>query len=77
MNDLGRVYEAVYPARPKWYDIGLQLRVPVDTLDCIEGERGDDGDHLRNVLKKWLKEGGATWGALADALKSPLLGNVS
>ena len=74
MNDLRHAHEAVYPARTGWYNIGLQLQVPVDTLDSIEREKGDDGDHLRNVLKSWLKQGGATWGALSDALKSPTVG---
>ena len=74
VNDMRHVHEAMYPARPKWYDIGLQLDVPVDTLDSIKGERGDDGDHLRDMLKRWLKRGGATWGALSDALKSPTIG---
>ena len=74
MNDLRHVHEAVHPARTSWYDIGLQLDVPVDTLDSIEQEKGNDGDHLRNLLKRWLKQGGATWGALADALKSSTVG---
>ena len=74
MNDLRHVHEAVHPARTSWYNIGLQLGVPVDTLDSIRHERGDDGDHLCTILKKWLKQGGATWGALSDALKSPTVG---
>ena len=71
MDDLYHVHEAVYRARIRWYNIGLQLGVPVDTLDSIGQEKGDGGDHLCNVLKWWLKRGGATWGALSDALKSP------
>ena len=74
VKDLRYVQEAVHPARTKWYDIGLQLDVPVGTLDCIEGEKGDGGDHLRNMLKWWLKQGAATWRALADALRSPTVG---
>ena len=74
VDDLRHVIGAVYPARTKWYNIGLQLDVPVDTLDSIERERGDDGDHLRNMLKWWLKQGAATWRALADALKNPIIG---
>ena len=74
MNDLRHVHEAVYPARTSWYNTALQLGVPVDTLDSIKRERGDDGDHLCNMLKIWLKRGGATWGALSDALRSPTVG---
>ena len=74
VNDLRHVHEAVHPARTSWYDIGLQLQVPVDVLDSIEQENGNDRDRLRNMLKTWLKRGGATWGALSDALKSPTVG---
>ena len=74
MDDLRHVHEAVYPARTSWYIIGLLLGVPVNTLDYIEREKGDDWDHLRNLLKSWLKRGGATWGTLSDALKSPSVG---
>ena len=74
MDNLRHIHEAVYPARISWYNIGLQLDVPVHTLDSIDREKGDDGDHLRNMLKWWLKRSGATWGALSDALKSPTVG---
>ena len=74
VNDLCHVHVAVHSARTSWYNIGLQLGVPVDTLDSIGQEKGDSGDYLRNMLKKWLKRGGATWKALSDALKSPTVG---
>lgn len=74
VKDLRHVYDAVYTARTRWYSIGLHLDVPVDTLDSIKQESGDGGDHLCNVLKLWLKQGGATWGALSAALKSPTVG---
>ena len=74
VSDLFSVHEAVHLARSSWYNIGLQLGVPVDTLDSIERERGDDGDHLRNAMKWWLKRGTPTWGALSHALKSPTVG---
>ena len=74
MDDLCHVHEEVYPARTSWFNIGLQLHVPVDELDSIKRESGDCGDHLRDMFKWWLKQGGATWGALTEALKSPTIG---
>ena len=74
MKELCHVYEAVHPARTRWYDIGLQLGLPSDTLDSIEHEKGNSGESLRNMLKTWLKECKATWGALPDALKSRIVG---
>ena len=73
MDDLPRVYEAVYSARSKWFNIGLRL-VHVGTLDSIEREKGDDGDHLRSMLKCWLKGDKRTWKALSDALRSHTVG---
>ena len=75
MHELRHIHEAVYPARISWYNLGLQLGVPVDTLDSIQRERGDNVDHpLLHVLKYWLERGGATWGALSDAFESPIVG---
>ena len=66
----------MHPARTRWYDIGLELELPVDTLDAIERSRGDDGDHLRDILKYWLKRAAPTptSKALVDALKSSPVG---
>ena len=73
---LATVRKVVHPARTKWYDIGLELKLPVDTLDAIERSRGDDGDHLRDILKFWLKRDAPTptSKALVDALKSSPVG---
>ena len=76
IGDLATVRKVVHPARTKWYDIGLELELPVDTLDAIERSRGDDGDHLRDILKYWLKRDAPTptSKALVDALKSAPVG---
>ena len=76
IGDLTDVHELVYPARIKWYNIGLRLKLPVDTLDATERTRGDDGDHLRAILKLWLKRAAPTptSEALVDALKSSPVG---
>ena len=76
LGDLATVCRLLYPARTKWYNIGLVLQLPVDTLDAIERNRGDDGDHFRDMLKYWLKRADPTptSKALVDALNSRLVG---
>ena len=76
LGDLATVCRLVYPARTKWYNIGLELQLPVDTLDAIERNKGDDGDHFRDMLKFWFKrtDPTPTSKALVDALNSRLVG---
>ena len=54
-SDLGGVYQAVWKARAKWYNIGLGLKIDQGTLDSIKGSNNDDGDQLREMLNVWLK----------------------
>ena len=75
INDLGMVCEAVYEARTKAYEIGLILRVPVDTLESIEDQYRVPGDKLREVLKTWLRTAPKpTWQDILDALRSRMVG---
>ena len=76
VGHLATVHDLVYPALTKWYNIGLQLKLPAYALDAIERSRGDDGDHLRDTLKKWLERDAPTptIKALVDALKSSPVG---
>ena len=76
IGDLATVHDLVYPALTNWYNIGLQLKLPAYELDAIERSRGEDGDHLRDTLKKWLKRNSPTptIKALVDALKSSPVG---
>ena len=71
------MFRAIYDARTKWYDIGLELKIDAASLDAIEMEnRGNVQDCLRNVLKIWLRrpQPRPTWEALMESLKSPLVG---
>ena len=76
LGNLATVRKLVYPARTKWYDIGLELQLSADTLDAIECNRGNVGDHLRDMLKHWLKrvDPTPTSKTLVDALKSDPVG---
>ena len=76
ISDLPKVFRAVYDARAKWYDIGLELNIDAATLDAIENENPRDVQNcLRALLKKWLRrpQPKRTWGALMEALESPLV----
>ena len=75
INDLGVVWETVYEARAKAYEIGLILKVAVDTLDSNDKKHDDPSDKLREVLKTWLRTASKpTWQDILDALKSRVVG---
>ena len=74
INDLGVVLTELYPVRGKWYNIGLQLQVPVIDLQRIESEyKNDHSTCLRQMLIKLLEMGSATWEAMCEALQSPIV----
>ena len=75
IDRLGDVQEELYEARTKWYDVGLALKVPVTTLDSIEGQFDNHGDKLREALKVWLKTATEpTWQDVVDVLKRRVVG---
>ena len=77
INDLRAVQRAVWDARSKWYDIGVELLVSPDTLDAIKEDKCGDCDAcFREMLKEWLRrpEPRPTWTELAQALKSQVIG---
>ena len=77
IDHLGDVRAELYEARTKWYDIGLALKVPVTTLDSIEGQFGNHSDKLRETLKVWLKTARKpTWQDVVGVLKSPVVGEL-
>ena len=75
VDDLGVTHAELFKACPKWYDIGLALKVPVTTLDSIGGQFNNYSDKLREALKVWLKTATKpTWQDVVDILKSPVVG---
>ena len=73
IDDLGDVHEEIFEARPKWYFIGLRLKLPVDILDGIEAQYGSDlVKCFCEMLKKWLTrvDPPPTWKAMSEALSS-------
>lgn len=65
--------ETLYPMRSKWYQFGVQLDVPTDTLDTISSSSGNFDDKLLQMLKEWVKQmesqGGVTWEAVVEVLR--------
>ena len=76
LGDLSEVYEKVYSARPKWYNFGLALELPLATLDHIRIKyREDPSDCLREMLKSRLKlENPLMWRGIIIALRRPTVG---
>ena len=76
LGDLSEVYEKVFSARPKWYNIGLALGLPLATLDSIRMKyREDPSDCLREMLKVRLKlENPLMWREIIRALRKPTVG---
>ena len=74
LEDLRVVLSELHSVKEKWYNIGLQLMVPVAELRRIESEhKGDHTTCLRQMLIKWLESGQANWKSLCDALHSPIV----
>ena len=72
-SDLGTVQEELFSIRTKYYDIGLQLKVDVGTLDCIRRDAHlvDLSDKLREMLKVWLKTAREQkWQTIVEALNT-------
>ena len=71
---MSTVRNEIHDARTKWYDIGLELKVPEPTLKSIESKYTDDKVCLREVITAWLKAGdNATWESLVDALRTKVV----
>ena len=70
VDDLAAVQSKAWSARHKWYNIGLQLGLKADDLDCIH--MSDSGSCLTEMLKQWLRQNSVekTWDKLIKALQS-------
>ena len=67
-DDINVVYDILYAARAKWYEIGLQLKVKSNDLDAI---RLESTNHLLDMLKRWLRFPNTTWLDVVEALRRP------
>ena len=77
INELGLVQEESFAARSKWYDLGLMLKVPVNSLDSIRSQFDDKSEQLREMLKSWLKSTHKpSWVSLVNALSCRAVGEI-
>ena len=77
IDDFKDVQAALWDARDKWYNIGVQLNMSIASLDAIRRENRDNPDTCFNeMLSNWLRNGRPplTWNNLADALRSRPVG---
>ncbi len=71
-DDLLPLYGQLYPARTKWFDIGLNLNMISDDLSAINELNNKPPDTcLREMLIKRLHSGGPlSWRDVCDCLRS-------
>ena len=54
LQNLQEIHEHLQGIRPKWYNIGVQLRLPPGELDAIQAEQQTLSDCLREMIRMWL-----------------------
>ena len=73
-TDLSIVQNTTWDACCKWYNIGLGLGIPVDSLDTINlNNQGNCERCYTKMLTEWLRRASPrpTWSVFAEALRSP------
>lgn len=74
-DDLTEVRRALWEARSKWYDIGLELKLKADDLEVIKQTCSDSVEKcLTEMILKWLRTiepHPPSWTTLCDALRKP------
>ena len=78
LKDLALVREALWEARTKWYDIGLELEIVPTDLEAIAEESGSNIELcFRKMLYNWLSKSCAkrrcTWKAIIGVLRSKVI----
>ena len=67
---MGTVFTETCGASSNWYEMGLELKVPVSELDDIEGTKLDGRTSLRRMLNHLKNSPRPSWKSLADAMGS-------
>ena len=75
-GDLKSLHSELHPVSDKWFSLGVQLQVPIETLKCIRRENLPMTERLLEMLTVWLKctNPPPTWTILTEALESPPVG---
>ena len=71
INDFGEVQDALWEAKTKWHNIGVQLKLTTSDLDAIDADERSVGEKLSSVIKTRLNREPCTWRDLYDALTHP------
>ena len=74
-DDLAKVRMELVQVQTKWYDIGLDLGLPVNILETIKQESQDITECLRSMLLEWLKMTALkpNWKKLIDVLQNKVI----
>ncbi len=73
-NDLSTLYERLFIARNEWCDIGLKLKLSIESLNEIELKLNSK-TCLRKMLAKRLEAvGPLSWREVCACLRSPTVG---
>lgn len=76
IDQLDEVYEKVFDAKNKWYNLGLALKVGESTLTSIKKKCHDTPeDCLREMLAHRLNTAKLTWDVLCTALRKKTVGH--
>ena len=73
-SDLSKILSALWEGRSRWYNLGLELKLPPGTLEAIKQDNHHVSDDcFRAMLYGWLKnlDPPPTWQSLSKALQSP------
>ena len=75
-GDLKCLHSELHSIADKWFSLGVQLQVPIETLKCIRWENLPMTERLLEMLTVWLKcsTPPPTWNILTEALESPPVG---
>ena len=75
LHDLPFLHHELHQVSHKWYYLGVQLQIPVGTLNRIL-ENYQMNKRLLEMLTVWLQSTHPppTWSVLTEALESPLVG---
>ena len=75
-GDLKSLHCELHPVSAKWFSLGVQLQVPIETLKCIRRENLPMTERLLEMLTVWLKctNPPPTWNILTEALESAPVG---
>ena len=77
LSDLKTVRDALYEARSKWEDIGIELGLGKNDTDAIKREKSNNvGDCFREMLSTYLKRDNPepSWSSIIAALRARAVG---